>query len=321
MLLSFPLLLALKMGAGLLADRAFGEVRRYHPLVGFGRWAGWVERACRALPGRDGTAGGRLAGVLAWALAVLPWVALAAWLRGVHPQAHWAVDVGLLYLALGGRSLAEHAQAIAAPLAAGNLDQARERVGWIVSRDTTALDEEGVARAATESVLENGNDAVFGALFWFLLAGGAGALLFRLANTLDAMWGYRTPRFLHFGWAAARIDDLLNLVPARLTALTYAVLGRTRSALACWRRQAPAWDSPNAGPVMAAGAGALGVALGGPAVYHGKLEQRPPLGTGAAPDAATIRAAVALVRHGVLLWLGLALLFALAVQVHGGLQA
>ncbi len=303
MLLSLPLVLTLKMGAGMLADRVFGEVRRFHPLVGFGRWADGVERACRALPGGTGAVGGRVAGVLAWALAVLPWVALAVWLRGIHPQAHWIVDIGLLYLALGGRSLAEHAQAITAPLAAGNLDEARRRVGWIVSRDTRALDEEGIAKAATESVLENGNDAVFGALFWFLLAGGAGALLFRLANTLDAMWGYRTPRFLHFGWAAARIDDVLNFIPARLTALTYALLGRTRQALACWRTQAPGWDSPNAGPVMAAGAGALGVRLGGAAIYHGREEVRPPLGEGRGPDVASIRGAVALVRHGAWLWL------------------
>lgn len=310
------LVLTCKLAAGVLADRLLGEPRRLHPLVGFGRWAAAVESAVRRIAGD-----GRLAGVLAWSVAVLPWVGLVLVLRTLTPWAHWVIDIALLYFALGARSLAEHAEAIAAPLATGELAQARERVGWIVSRDTASLDATGVAAAGTESVLENGNDAVFGALFWFVVAGGAGALLFRLANTLDASWGYRTPRYLRFGWAAARIDDLLNLVPARLTALTYAVLGRTRSALACWRRQAPAWDSPNAGPVMAAGAGALGVALGGPAVYHGKLEQRPPLGTGAAPDAATIRAAVALVRHGVLLWLGLALLFALAVQVHGGLQA
>jgi adenosylcobinamide-phosphate synthase len=234
------LILALKMAAGLLADRVFGEARRFHPLVGFGRWAGWVERGCRRLSYGMNEPGTRLAGVLAWALAVLPWVAIALWLRGVHPHAHWVVDIGLLYLALGGRSLVEHAQAIAVPLAAGNLDKARTRVGWIVSRDTRALDAEGVAKAATESVLENGNDAVFGALFWFLVAGGAGALLFRLANTLDAMWGYRTPRYLHFGWAAARIDDVLNFIPARLTALSYALLGRTRRALACWRSQASA---------------------------------------------------------------------------------
>lgn len=128
-------------------------------------------------------------------------------------------------------------------------------------------------------------------------------LLFRLANTLDAMWGYRTPRYLQFGWAAARIDDLLNFLPARLTALSYALLGRTRPALACWRSQAPGWDSPNAGPVMAAGAGALGVRLGGTARYHGHEELRPPLGEGRAPDLAALHGALALVRRGAWLWL------------------
>lgn len=296
---------AFKLAAGLLADRLFGEVRRLHPLVGFGHWARQAESLLRR------TGDGRLAGVLAWMLAVLPWVLLALMLRKLHPLAHWPVDIALLYFALGGRSLAEHAEAIAAPLAAGELDLARERTSWIVSRDVASLDAAGVARAGTESVLENGNDAVFGALFWFVLAGGPGVLLFRLANTLDAMWGYRTERYLRFGWAAARIDDLLNVVPARLTALTYALLGRTWRALACWRDQAAAWDSPNAGPVMAAGAGALGVRLGGAASYHGREEVRPPLGEGRAPDAASIRAAVALVRRGSLLWL--AALAALAV--------
>lgn len=304
-------LLVLKLAAGIACDRLFGEVSRFHPLVGFGRWAKAVEAAVR----RVGES--RPAGMLAWLLAVAPWVALAVWLRQAHPLAHWPVDIGLLYFTLGARSLTEHAEAVAAPLAAGDLGEARTRVGWIVSRDTSALDATGVARAGTESVLENGNDAVFGTLFWFLIGGGAGALLFRLANTLDAMWGYRTPRYLRFGWAAARIDDLLNALPARLTALTYALLGRTRQALACWRRQAPAWDSPNAGPVMAAGAGALGVALGGAAIYHGKEEVRPPLGAGDAPDAGAIRAAIALVRRGMLLWLAVAGAAALVLERFG----
>ncbi|CAH1746880.1 Cobalamin biosynthesis protein CobD [Thauera humireducens] len=310
--MSFALILVAKFAAGLLADRLFGEVRRFHPLVGFGRWARAVEDAVRRIVGEH-----RLAGLLAWALAVLPWVALALIARAAHPLAHWPVDIALLYFSLGGRSLAEHAEAVAAPLAAGNLAAARERVGWIVSRDTRELDPAGVARAGTESVLENGNDAVFGALFWFLLGGGAGVLLFRLANTLDAMWGYRTPRYLRFGWAAARIDDVLNALPARLTALTYALLGNTRRALACWRVQAPAWDSPNAGPVMAAGAGALGVALGGGAIYHGQWEERPPLGEGPAPDAGSLRAAIALVRRGTLLWLAVATGLALILHFTG----
>jgi adenosylcobinamide-phosphate synthase len=118
---------------------------------------------------------------------------------------------------------------VADDLASGDLDAARRHVGWMVSRQTTNLDAAGVAGACIESTLENGNDAVFGTLFWFALFGGAGALLFRLANTLDAMWGYRDQRFADFGWAAARLDDLLNFVPARLTALSYALCGRARA--------------------------------------------------------------------------------------------
>ncbi|HEX6735429.1 MAG TPA: adenosylcobinamide-phosphate synthase CbiB [Azonexus sp.] len=287
---------ALAALTAVLVDRLLGEVRRFHPLVGFGRLAAWLEHKLnhRTIP----------VGLLAWLLAVGPWVALACWLR---PLAPFAVDTVLLYFALGAQSLGEHAEAVARPLAAGHLDEARQRVGWMVSRETSALDESGVAKAGVESVLENGNDAVFGALFWFALLGGPGALLFRLANTLDAMWGYRTERYNLFGRIAARLDDALNWLPARLTALTYALLGRTKNALACWRAQAPAWDSPNAGPVMAAGAGSLGVELGGAAIYHGREEIRPPLGAGRPPQAADLGRAVALVRHG--LWLWLAVLF------------
>jgi adenosylcobinamide-phosphate synthase len=150
-------------------------------------------------------------------------------------------------------------------------------------------------------VLENGNDAIFGALFWFALLGGPGALMFRLVNTLDAMWGYRTPHFVYFGWAAARLDDVLNYLPARITALCYATLGHFRQALHCWRHQAYKWDSPNAGPVMAAGAGALGLRLGGRARYHGAWKERPVLGRGAKPTAADIEHAIRLVRDTQLL--------------------
>lgn len=292
--------LALKFALGLLLDRLIGEPpNRLHPLVAFGRWAAAVEAFARRTLG-----GGIFAGLMAWCLAVLPWCALAWWLRSVGDWAHWPIDIALLWFALGARSLREHAEAVAAPLAAGELDAAREAVGRIVSRDTHALDPEGVARAATESVLENGHDAVFSTLFWFFMFGGIGALLARLANTLDAMWGYRTPRYLHFGRVAARVDDALGWIPARLTALTYALLGRTRDALHCWRSQAPTWSSPNAGPVMAAGAGALGVQLGGPAPYHGQIEARPVLGCSTPPDAHTVRHAIALVGKGMCWWLG-----------------
>ena len=125
---------------------------------------------------------------------------------------------------------------------------------------------------------------------------------------LSGATGYRSARHRHFGRAAARLADLLNGVPARLTALTYALLGNVHQALACWRRQAPAWDSPNAGPVMAAGAGALDLQLGGPARYRGEWHARPPLGCGAAPAAADIRRALALLRNGVLAWVLIAVL-------------
>jgi adenosylcobinamide-phosphate synthase len=125
------------------------------------------------------------------------------------------------------------------------------------------------------------------------------------------MWGYRTARFERFGWAAAKIDDLLNYLPARLVALTYVLLGRTALALRCWRTQAPLWESPNAGPVMAAGAGALAVSLGGAAQYHGELHQRPALGAGPSPQARDIERALNLVNGGVLLWLVLLVVWGL----------
>ncbi len=260
--------------AALLADRLFGEPpARWHPLVAFGRAAAGLERALRRR-----MAALRIAGVLAVLLLIAPAAALA------HFVSTPVVDAILLYLAIAPRSLEEHALRVADALKAGDLP----------------------ARAAVESVLENGNDAVFGALFWFLALGAPGAVLYRLANTLDAMWGYRNDAYLHFGWAAARLDDLLNLVPARLTALSYAMVGRTGAAWRCWRTQGPTWYSPNAGPVMAAGAGALQVRLGGPAPYGGRMKQRPLLGCGAAPGVADIERAIALVRRSLVVWIACA---------------
>ena len=289
--------LVLAVLAAVTLDVALGEPRRWHPLVGFGALVQRIERVLNPAGSGD-----RAQGVLAWCLAVLPLTLLAGLLEQI-PYLGWCVQVLALYLAIGLRSLAEHAEPIADALEAGDLPRAREQVGRIVSRDTRDLDEEGVARAASESMLENGSDAVFAALFWFVVAGAPGVVLYRLSNTLDAMWGYRTPRFLRFGWAAARLDDVLNYLPARLVALTYALCGQTALARRCWRAQAPTWDSPNAGPVMAAGAGALGLALGGAAVYHDELHQRPSLGEGAAPVAAGIRRALQLVQSGVAVWL------------------
>ncbi len=300
------LTVALMMVCAVLLDRLLGEPRRFHPLVGFGRYAAWLEQRLNARTSR-------VRGVMAWLLAVMPFLTTVC-LLWRQPALQFITGVIVLYFALGLQSLAEHAQRVQQALDEGDLPGARQRVGEIVSRDTSQMQPEDVARAGVESVLENGNDAVFGALFWFALLGAPGVLLFRLANTLDAMWGYRTQRYLHFGWAAARLDDVLNYGPARLTALSYALLGDLRIALRCWREQAPAWDSPNAGPVMASGAGALCVTLGGAACYHGAIEQRPSLGAGSAPQAADIGRAIALVQRSV--WLWLALLFVIGAIAH-----
>jgi adenosylcobinamide-phosphate synthase len=290
---------ALAMLLAVLLDAWLGEPRRMHPLVSFGRLAAWAESRWHA--------DRRAAGVLAWCAVVLPLVALAwllgAWLGHAASWLRLVFDVLVLYLVIGLRSLGDHAMPVARALAAGDILGARTVVGRMVSRDTVALDDAQVAAAATESVLENGNDAVFGALFWFLVLGAPGAVLYRLANTLDAMWGYRTERYERFGWAAARIDDVLNFLPARLTAISYMLLGDAARAWRCWRVQAPQWDSPNAGPVMAAGAGALGVCLGGAAPYDDVWEPRPVLGEGDAPDGQSIVRALQLVRRCVVLWL------------------
>lgn len=283
-------------------DRLLGEPRRWHPLVGFGRLAQRVEARLNSSVFR------RWRGALAVVLLVGGISLLVFLVQRSFGVWAWLLDVALLYLAIGAASLKQHAEAVRRALVGGDLDAARHSVSLIVSRDTAEMDETAVTSAAIESVLENGCDAVFGALFWFFVAGAPGVVAYRLANTLDAMWGYKTARYLHFGWAAARLDDLLNWIPARLVALTYSILGNTGVAWRCWRSQAAGWESPNAGPVMAAGAGALAIRLGGAAIYHGQSEFRPDLGAGRSPEAADIIRATALVDRGVMLWLVLALI-------------
>ena len=298
------LTLALLACAAVLLDHWLGEPTRWHPLVGFGHLAQRVDAklnpyARQALPQQ------RLIGALALLLVVLPGVVGSLLLLHIGGWLAWGIHGYLLYFAIGHRSLRQHGLAVYHALQAGSLPQAQRAASYMVSRDVEAIEP---VSATLESVLENGNDSIFGALFWFMIAGGPGALAFRLVNTLDAMWGYKTPRHLYFGWAAARLDDGMNYLPARLTALTYALVGQTGLALKAWRQQAPLWDSPNAGPVMAAGAGALNVRLGGAARYHGAWHQRPTLGTDTPPTPADIPRALRLVSHSLYGWLLLALL-------------
>ena len=300
----------------LTLDRILGEPARWHPLVGFGRMVTAIERQFNTHSARPWQS--ILKGSAALLLVTLPILGVAVWLSKLR-DGFWLLitQAIVLWLALSLRGLSEHGLAVAEPLHSGDLAAAREQVSRIVSRQASALDERGVAAAATESMLENGADAVFASLFWFLIGGIPGVVLHRLINTLDAMWGYRNPRFLYFGRPAARLDDILGWLPARLTALTYTLLGQRKLALECWRKQASQWDSPNAGPVMAAGAGALNVRLGGSSPYPSGIKQRPILGGTQAASARSIEAAIGLVRHGVWLWLAVIGLVTLLIFVTG----
>ena len=313
-------MISITLFLGVLIDWFIGEPKRWHPLIGFGLLAQRVERLFNGKTlyscehnatafmvdiSVEKVSGIKLKtlGVLAVVLLCLPLPLLLYYLL---PHSWEAIsllsvfNVALLYLAIGHRSLWDHIQPIADALICQDDARARHHTSMIVSRDPEALN---IEVSAIESVLENGSDAVFGAIFWFVVAGGAGALFYRFVNTLDAMWGYRTERYCHFGWAAAKLDDVLNYLPARFTALSYAVLSNCSDALICWKKQAAAHASPNGGPVIASGAGGLGVLLGGPTRYHGVWHDKPILGKGKAPQANDIKRAMRLVSHSLMLWI------------------
>lgn len=313
--MSFLLLTALLFAC--LLDRLLGEPSRWHPLVGFGNLAGWLERLLnRAPPPKPKQ---KWFGLLALLLLLIPITFLSLWLHWrliyagrIGAIAYLLLGAGILYWALGWRSLMTHLQQIQAALTSGNLEQTREAVGRIVSRDCSNSQLPDLRRAAIESALENTSDAAVGPIFWFLLAGIPGAVIYRLSNTLDALWGYRNERFRYFGWAAARWDDVLNLAPARLTAFAFvavAFLSRktsARGALNAWRTQAATMASPNAGPVMCAGAGALDLKLGGPALYNGIEVDKPWFGGQRSPEDSDLDRALALINRSLVLLLLLA---------------
>ena len=298
MLLTFSVLLSL------IIDFIVGEPRRWHPLVGFGNIAIWLEKKLNHFQGASRISG-QLSGLLAWALLVLPLVILLMSISqsDLSSTTELVINVACLSIAIGAKSLAQHAVAVSHALLKSDLILARQKIAMIVSRDTSNSDEKAVTVATIESVLENGSDAIFAAIFWFIVLGAPGVVLYRLANTLDAMWGYKTERFNAFGWAAARIDDVLNWIPARLTAISYALGGNIRKALLCWRTQARDWHGINPGVVMATGAGALKVKLGGTATYHGEQVERPDLGCDNAPQANDIERAIGLVYKSIFIWL------------------
>lgn len=296
---------ALVVLAAIVLDLLLGEPKRMHPLVGFGTWVRWLEN--KVYRGSQNSLFCRLIGIVSVLIVVTPVIMTVffvhAFLSSQSVVADGVFSAALVYFCIAGRSLHEHAMAVYQALKHQDLALARQQVGKIVSRDTTGLDQSAVSKACVETVLENGSDAIFAPLFWYLLAGPTGIVAYRVVNTLDAMWGYKNSRYIYFGWAAARLDDLLNYLPARLCAFSYALCGHFSGAVKAWRVQAPACASPNAGPVMSAGAGALRLSVGGNASYHGTTVVKPILGYGAHAVFSDIPRALGLVRYSVLLWL------------------
>lgn len=280
--------------AGLLGDLLLGDPRRGHPVAGFGRAAAAVE----ARLWRDHRGWGALhTAVCAGGAVTL--AALAARAVRPSPAASLALTGAATWAVVGGTSLGREARAVAHALERGDIEAARARLPHLCGRDPEALDADGIARAVVESVAENTSDAVVGALVWGAAAGVPGLVGFRAVNTLDAMVGHRSPRHRRYGWASARLDDLAGAPGARLTA-ALAVLagGDPRGAVRAWRADARKHPSPNAGPVEASFAGALGVRLGGTLAYGGRVEHRPVLnGEGRAVALPDVERAVRLSRR------------------------
>lgn len=287
------------MAVAMMVDAIFGWPRPLFDRIGHPvTWLGALIARLDATLNRDGDSADRrrLSGIFASMLVILLAVAIGATVQLLLPSG-WSgtLLIGLLawpFLAL--KSMYDHVADVAEPLVNGDLAGAREAVAMIVGRDPSALDDAGVARSAIESLAENTSDGIVAPLFWGVLLGLPGIAGYKAVNTLDSMIGHRTPRHEAFGWAAARIDDIANLVPARMTGVLFALVSsRPAAALQCMMRDARQHRSPNAGWPEAAMAGALSVRLSGPRVYGESIADEPWLNAGA-PDPAAADVAQAL---------------------------
>jgi len=283
---------------GLLVDRMFGEPpTAIHPVAWFGTAMQHVEATLwsdRRGPGVAYTAIG---------------VGLGATVGNLARS-----TAAVVAICAAGATLRSTAERIGRAASADDLDTARAELPSLVGRDPTELDRSGISAAVIESVAENSVDAVIAPVFWAVVAGPAGAAAYRAVNTMDAMVGHRNDRYNHFGWAAARLDDVANYVPARIFAALVAsqTPARASRVISTIRRDAPAHPSPNAGVAETAVAAALDRSLGGPLRYGDNWEQRPTLGTGPRPDPADISRATRIANRAELTTVGLLLLVALA---------
>ncbi|MEM6621942.1 MAG: adenosylcobinamide-phosphate synthase CbiB [Pseudomonadota bacterium] len=259
------------LALAMILDALIGEPRVLwsrvpHPVVAIGRLINWLERRLNRGTARRGKGVLALGVVL---MAVLPLPLLLWWL----PYA-WPLEVVGAAILLAHRSLVQHVGDVARGLSA-SLEEGRARVAMIVGRDPNRLDQSGVARAAIESAAENFSDGVVAPAFWFAVAGLPGIAVYKAVNTADSMIGYLSPRFSEFGWASARLDDALNLIPARLTGALFCIVGLRRAAWRIMWKDAGLHRSPNAGWPEAALAGSLDLAIAGPRVYPDRVVDDP----------------------------------------------
>lgn len=287
------------LSAALLCDHLFGEPKKYHYLIGFGLLTQKLEKLANQF---SNSRQSRLSGALCWCILTLP-LPIIYYTFHQNNWLFWCLDALLVYAAIGYKSLAQHALQILKPLNADQLDEARHFCSYLVSRNTTQLSEQEIARATTESVLENGHDAVIASLVWYIIGGAPLVILHRLANTLDAMWGYKNDRFLYFGWFAARMDDILGWPSAKISALLYSCQGNILTSLKNACIQGRKYKSVNGGWVMAAGATALNFKLGGQAIYHGKVHQSVYLGRGKEVQKNDIQRSLLLVRYSAFIFI------------------
>lgn len=274
----------------LLLDKYLGEARQYHYLVGFGWLAQQIEKRLNTFQSDKKSCETRslrfnikkaLLGSLAWAILVLP-IPLLYFLYLNQLTWYWQIllDATVLYLAIGLNSLHQHAMQVYQPLKANDLEEARHFTGYLVSRETAKLTPTEMSRATVESMLENGHDSVIASIVYFIIGGAPLVIIHRFANTLDAMWGYRTSQFNSFGFASARLDDSLGFISAKICTLLYAIQGKCLTALTNAYQQGNKYKSHNGGWVMAAGATVMNKKLGGSAQYNGKIVESVTLGCG-----------------------------------------
>jgi adenosylcobinamide-phosphate synthase len=268
----------------LLLDLALGDPRWLpHPVVLIGRLITCLDTTLNRITSHKHSAGVLLLLITSGSAGTAAWLLI----RGgylLHPLAGFLVSAGISYTCLAARSLHRESALVADALAAGNIHEARRRLSFIVGRDTAELDEGDIWRALIETVAENTSDGIIAPLFWLALTGPVGAMVYKAVSTLDSMVGYRDERYLQFGWASARMDDLLNFIPARLTALLMILAAplaglSPKGALSAVLRDRLKHPSPNSGHPEAAAAGALGVRLGGPASYKGVPSWKEYIGT------------------------------------------